>query len=438
MLDQCAGSAVPEVIAVRAEVAEQRGRVFYGWWLVGVGLVTLGVSTGTVMFAYSVLVIPLEREFQATRMAMMWGVSLSSVASAVASLWFGPLADRGSIRGMMAVGAVLLAAGLSALSFTSAAWQVALSYVLFMGFAQVLLGPLTSSTLVARWFNRRRGLALGVLALGSGFGGFLLPPLLQYLIAALGWRVACRVLALMVLVVTLPPVWLLIVNRPDEKRLAPDGGTQREAEAGARGPLTPPLTVSAILHRPDFWLVAVAVGVLFATHTALLSNLAPYAVGQGLTASAAATLVSTVALVGMAGTLLFGLVADRMDLRLALATAMALQGVALVLFRHGGFAWELRVGSGILGLAAGAAFPIWGTILGQAFGPLNYGRVMGLMDPLMITPLILVSSPLAGHLFDVTGNYRAVFDMFLVALVFAGLLLTQLQPIRKPDRVSSR
>jgi len=428
----CAERATPPAPA-RAGVARAAGGMFYGWWLVAVGMVALGVSSGTVMYAYSVLVIPLEREFHATRMAMMWGITLSSLASALASFWFGPMADRGRIRGMMAVGALLLTAGLSALSLTSAAWQVALCYVLFMGFAQVLLGPLTSSTLVARWFNHRRGLALGVLALGSSFGGLLLPPLLQYLIAQLGWRMACRVLALVVLTVTLPPVWLLIVNFPADKGLVPDGRPQAEAEGGAPGPLSVPLTVAEILHRADFWFVALAVGVLFATHTALLSNLAPYAVGHGLTGSAAATLISTVAMTGMAGTVLFGLVADRVDLRLALGAAMTLEGVALVLFRHGAFAWELRVASGALGVAAGAAFPIWGTILGRAFGPLNYGRVMGLMDPLMITPLIVVSSPLAGRIFDVTGHYRAVFDMFLGALLLAGLLLTRLQPIRKHD-----
>jgi len=407
------------------------GGMFYGWWLVAVGMVALGVSSGTVMYAYSVLVIPLEREFHATRMAMMWGVTLSSLASALASLWFGPMADRGWIRGMMAVGSLLLAAGLTALSLTTAAWQVALCYVSFMGFAQVLLGPLTSSTLVARWFSHRRGLALGVLALGSSVGGLVLPPLLQYLIAQLGWRTACRVLALVILTVTLPPVWLLIVNTPADKGLVQDGRPLAQAEGGGTGPLSAPLTVAEILHRTDFWLVAVTVGVLFASYTALLSNLAPYAVGQGLTGAAAATLISTVAITGMAGTVLFGLVADRVDLRLALGAAMMLECMALVLFRHGAFYWELRVASGTLGVAAGAAFPIWGTILGRAFGPLNYGRVMGLMDPLMITPLIVVSSPLAGRIFDVTGNYRAVFDMFLGALLLAGLLLTRLQPIRK-------
>ena len=172
------------------------------------------------MYAYSVLVIPLEQEFQATRMAMMWGITLSAPTSAVSSLWLGPLADRGSIRAMMAVGAVSLAVGLSVLSFASAAWHVALCYALFMGCAQVLLGPLTASTLVARWFSSRRGLALGVLALGASFGGLLIPPLLQYLIAELDWRVACRVLAAVILMVTLPPVWLLIVNTPANKRLA--------------------------------------------------------------------------------------------------------------------------------------------------------------------------------------------------------------------------
>jgi len=80
--------------------------------------------------------------------------------------------------------------GFNALSFTTAVWQVAVCYALFMSSATMLLGPLTATTLIARWFSSRRGVALGIAAVGPPWAGSLFPPLLQAMMSGFGWRVA--------------------------------------------------------------------------------------------------------------------------------------------------------------------------------------------------------------------------------------------------------
>jgi len=82
--------------------------MFYGWWLVLVGLITQGLGAGGVLYAYSVLVLPLEYEFQGTRMAMMWGLTCSHLVSGLASPWPGSLADRRPMRGLTAAGMPLM------------------------------------------------------------------------------------------------------------------------------------------------------------------------------------------------------------------------------------------------------------------------------------------------------------------------------------------
>jgi MFS family permease len=403
--------------------------MFYGWWLVLVGLITQGVVNGTVNYAYSVIVLPVGQEFHASRMAMMWAITCCMLVSSLASPWLGSVADRRSMRALMAAGGVWLAIGFCVLSVTSAVWQVVLCYALFMSLGLSLLGPLTASTLIARWFSGRRGLALGLLALGPSFGGLVFPPLLQHLISTFEWRVACRLLALVILVLTLPPTWLLVVNRPADKGLHPDGGPGEPQESGAPGPVAPALTTAAVLRRRDFWLIAFAVGVLIAVYSALTNNLAPYAVGEGLTRGEAAALLSVVAVTAMVGKLLFGLVADRVDLRWAMEGGIVLVCAALLMFRTGHSAWLVRVGCVTLGLAAGGILPVWGAMLGKVFGVANYGHVMGLMT-MVYMPLLLVSSPLAGRLFDITGTYRLVFEIFIAVLVLAAVLVTRIQPLR--------
>ena len=101
---------------------------------------------------------------------------------------------------------------------------------------------------------------------------------------------------------------------------------------------------------------------------------------------------------------------------------------ALLMFRTGQSAWLVRVGCATLGLAAGGILPVWGAMLGKIFGPANYGHVMGLMT-MVYTPLLLISSPLAGRVFDLTGSYRSVFEIFFAVLVFAGVLVTRIPPL---------
>jgi MFS family permease len=160
------------------QAAAGQQRIFYGWWLVGVTLITQGVGAGIIDFAYSGIVVPLEREFHSTRLQMMLAITCCLVISNLLTPWLGPKADRGSMRALMAAGVSCLALGFGVMSFATAVWQVILCYAAFMSFAVALLGPLTASTLIARWFTTRRGTALGIGAIGAPLGGFLFPPLM--------------------------------------------------------------------------------------------------------------------------------------------------------------------------------------------------------------------------------------------------------------------
>lgn len=392
-------------------------RVFYGWYLVGAAFLLQMVGTGAVIYTYSVVAVPLGETFEASRMTMMLGVTAMTLAGGVLSPFLGARIDGGSLKGMVLVGAVALAVGYCLLSVTTASWQVPIIYALVMSLAANLLGPLTASTLLARWFNRRRGLALGVAAVGTSVGGFLFPPLVQWLIDTLEWRVALRVLGLGGLVVMLPVV-MMVVNRPEDRQLHPDGAD----EPLSMGSLPPPLSSKQLLRSREFWLIAVAIGILFGVYTALLSNLVPFARDLGISSERGALLISAIALAGIVGKLLFGAVADAMDLRLALAIAALLCGLGLGCYLGAEGYTALLLGSVSLGLAAGGMLPVWGALLAVLFGALNYGRVMGMMNPVMM-PIVILAPPLAGLVHDRAGSYTPAFAGFLAALLITLALL---------------
>ena len=329
---------------------------------------------------------------------------------------------------MMLLGAVGMSLGYIVLSFTTASWQVPVVYGMLMMLGTNLLGPLTTSTLLARWFTKKRGMAMGIAAVGTSVGGFIFPPLIQGLIDHFEWRVALRYLGLGLFVVAVPAV-LLVVNRPQDRGLHADG---EPMDPDFVAPNVAAVSFAELLKNRNFILIAVVMSLLFMTYTGVMSNMAPFAMGRGLSADEAALLISAIAVAGIVGKLIFGAVADKIDLRIGLAASMITVIVSmLVLISMTGYN-ALMLGAALLGLAAGGMLPVWGSILAVLFGAANYGRVMGMMNPL-IMPLTLVGAPLAGFIFDIRGAYDGAFLLFAGGLCIGLALLFAIDMTKRAE-----
>lgn len=403
-------------------------RPFHGWRLVGSGFVLQGLATAAVSYSYGVVLGPIAAEFGASRFETMLGITASTLVSGLVSPFLGIAMDRQSLRRLALAGSLLLGSGFALLSRATAIWQVVAVYGLCMAPAMVLIGPTMVSTLLSRWFSRRRGTALGVAAMGTSAFGLLMPPLLQMAIAGVGWRDALLGSGVALLLAALPAAWM-IRDRPQSLGLGMDGDPPADGPAAAAaGPDS--ATTRGIFAQSNFWMVAVVVGLLFSTYSAMMSNLVPLARDNGHAAELGALLMSAIAGCGMAGKLAFGVVADRIDLRLGLAAAIVLVVCSLVMLMAAANYPTMLAASCLLGLAAGGMLPVWGSLMAVLFGAAHYGRVMGLMSPVMM-PLILAGAPLAGWSCDRSGSYLPALAGFAAALLLA---LVALARIRMPAR----
>lgn len=402
----------------------QTNGVFYGWWMLGVAFFIQMLGSGTIVYSYSVVAVPLGAEFEASRTAMMFGITAMSLSSALVSPLLGRIIDRYSIRALIMFAALALALGYFLLSFVNAMWQVPIIYAGCMSMATLILGPLAASTLLARWFKSKLGLVMGIAAVGVSLGGFIFPPFIEWMIGAFEWRSAFRLLALMILFLTLPAA-LLVVDHPKDRGLMAYGSIDVSA---TKEKLLDQHPVSLLRNR-NFWLVAIVVSGLFAVYTALLSNMVPFAMGAGVSREQGALLISIIAACGVAGKLIFGVLADHIDLRIGLAVAILLLIAGLACFLGDGLA-VLVAGSVAIGFAAGGMLPVWGAILAWLFGADNYGRVMGQMNPIIV-PMYMLAPLLAGAIYDKTGSYSTAFMLFMSLLL---LLLFLLPAIRPPQQ----
>ncbi len=402
-----------------------RSRVFYGWWLVLVCLLMQGIAAGVTIYLYSIIAGEVEREFSAGRAVVMLGLTGSSITTALIAPKLGDWLDRLPIRRIVTISALLMGSGFLAMSFTPSVWGFVLSYAILVAAGTVGLSMLIAPLLLSRWFLRYRGLAMGIAALGTQVGGFLCPPLLTALIEAFDWRVAMQAVGIFVILVV-PLLASLIVDRPESIGLAPDGD-ERVPDAASATEQAPPVALRQILRDRNFWFAGFGIAVMVAMFTTVLANLALFATDIGTPRDRAALLISLYAVVGVVFSPLIGRFCDRFDIRWVFALLMVVNIGAMALFAVAGTYIGLFLATALIAVSGGGLMPFWGALIGKLFDIRMYGRVMGAMTLFTVAAASLAPI-LSGWLFDVTGSYRT---LFLVLMALNALPLFYLPLMRR-------
>lgn len=404
--------------------------MYYGWKIVGVSFTTLFVSIGFLFYSYGVFFLALEEEFGSSRLGISMGLVFMNLTMGMMAPFLGKAVDRYSIRTIMLIGVCLMGAGFLMASQISALWQFYVILATLLGVGEAMLGMIPSQTLVANWFIRNRGTALGIATMGVSMSGMIMAPLTSKLIETVGWRYTFIVFGLSAMAIVVPLVYFVVVNRPEEKGLFPDG--ESAPDALPPGGLVESVGVfetedqkaaDAIDHHSwtfmqavtniNFWAITLSISMCMHCIGAILTHMIPMAIDRGLSPSQAALLLSLSAGIGVIGKVIFGWIADHIDTRVAVWISIAFQmsGVLLI-SREGDSIHVLQFGVALFGFGMGGVVPLWGSLIGEVFGRENFGTIMGTMSPCML-PIQILGLPLAGYVYDRTGSYDMAFKIFL-------------------------
>lgn len=384
----------------------------YKWAILAAAFVAQMLSIGSTSFGFALFVKPVAAEFGLARGDVNLGLMLLIVGMALVSPLIGRMLDRFPARWTMLGGALLFGAGAMTVAVADRLSLVALAVFLPLAFGTAALGPLTASTLVARWFDERRGRALGIVAISASAGGALVVPVISWLVEQDGWRRAIGATGLAIGATCALLAVLVIRDRP--------------VAAGVTPAATQPVerwTARRLLATRDFWLLVVSVGLLLAINQALLSSLVAYGSDRGFSPARATALITAVSASSIAGKIVIGLLADIVDKRLLLAAmAVLLEAFLAILLRHPGFAVLIPCCL-IVGATIGGVSPIWAALISSRFGVASFGLVMGLTVQAQM-PLLLVALRFIGQSYDRTGSYDQAFLVFalLVPLALAAAL----------------
>lgn len=401
-------------------MTKRAGSYFYGWNIVGAAMVFQSITFGMTIYGFGFWVEPWSAEFGASRGQIMVGITLMNAASAIMSPFVGRALDKYSIRWIVTIGAIVLAAGFLIISTASGIWTVLVSYMLMISIAVVLLGPMTASTLVAKWFTHNRGLAIGLSSVGTSLGGFIMPAVIAYMLIEYGWRQAHVYLAIIALIMIVPVSLWIIRNSPEDKGIAPEKSPQGPDDAN--GNISETIwTTSTVLRDRAFWTIAAALGLMMMAFSGTVPNLVPYALEAGISIANASVMMTLLAGGGILSKIVMGSLADRVDLRYLIWTNNLLLGAPILLLMGDPSFTGLLVISALIGLSTGGFTPLIGAAIGTRYGAAAFGRVFGLLNPFTLG-FALIGPPMMGYLYDSTGSYNLSLQIFTGAIVASAMV----------------
>jgi MFS family permease len=382
--------------------------LFYGWWVISalffVGMLgPMGRYTITTFAPF----MKQEMGWDATSLGLALSISLGVYA--LASIPVGWMLDRRGSRPVILLGGCFVLLGLGALSAVRQLWHLYVSAGILVSLGVSMTHFLTTQSTARKWFNRKAGLAAGILTAAFWLGAGILSPVLTGLAGHLNWRTTCLGYAIASGTIIVLLAALVIRDTPESMGLRPDGdNTPEEAQEVRFVTEQADGTVKEVLGTPSFWLILVGYCLLGIPGQGLLGHLVLW--GSELGTPKATTGLFLTGFTFACGLTAFvgGWLADAFGKRRVLMGSYALSTIILLV------AW-LAVGSSrnlfifavvfgmVYGVSAGPG--LWAAYVGDLFGRANLGRLFGILT--LGYGLIGGVGPLLwGKIHDTTGAYN--------------------------------
>lgn len=414
----------------------EKSRFFYGWYLVAASWIMLFLVSAV---AVSIFFKPILEEFGLDRATLSLVQTVAMVVFAVVSPFLGRLIDRFGPRAILFVCVI-------AQTLTSVVNGLAASlWHLYIGRFLYEMRPLHSTqVLINRWFVKKRGRALGIVATGMPIGTLVLSPISQYLVLNWGWRMTMLFWAGITFIVLLPLV-LFIQDRPEDKGYGPDGEPLKKAApvntaSWLGSDASPPKftaasgsSLSEAARTGSFWLLSAAHLICGIGCGFMMTHIVIFATDVGYSEMIAASLLSVQGGVNLVGVLLTGYMSDRIARSRVLALthfirSLSFVAIVIFIFLGGGSMWLLYVAMALFGFGWFTTAPLASGLVADIFGYRRMGTIIGVtMSCHMIG--MAIGAYAGGITFELTGSY---YSFFLIQGILEFLAAIFAFAIRQP------
>lgn len=398
---------------------------FYGWIIVGLGLLSMGFWTG-IRSSFSIFYVALLEDFPWSRGGAAGVQSAAFIVYLILSPLIGGLIDRYGPRRVILPGIVILCAGLILSSYTNSLAQFYLFYGVVVAIGVSFISIVAYSSILAHWFEKKRGVAVGLAVSGMGLGTFLFAPLTQYLISLWGWRISFVALAVLIFVILFPLSLIFLRHKPADLSLYPDGSLKGESHKGKRVEIIDAAwaetnwTLKRAFGTARYWaLLAFAFFSITPVYLMVVHSV-KFTVDKGLDKMSAAFILAIVGIVSLGFRIFWGWLSDHIGRELTFSAGaflIALSAASLVLIELTGRIELAYIFAVLLGMGWAVTAPMFITISADLFQGRQFGLIYGVVEA-VIGGGCAFGAWFGGFVFDKAHSYQAAF---LLAAIFAVL-----------------
>jgi MFS family permease len=431
--------------------------IYYGWLVVATCfLVTAPIAP--LIPSFSVFQVPILDEFHWSRGSFAIALSIYLVFSGLAAPFAGGLIDRFGPRHVMPIGALLTALALILMSQSTSLWHFYVAFGLMAAAGASLLQIVPLTAIVANWFVRHRGTAIGIVSAGSGAGQLALLPLIQLLIKDIGWRHTYLVFGLAILVIPTTLILLFLHKRPEDRGLSieDESGWRRrrdqtdtktetgggEPEQGNRGGRRSEVvildkewaetdwTLGKAARTFRFWMLALMMA-LFAAGMLLISvQLVAYLGDKGYSSIFIASVLFLQGMLNMVGEFFGGFLCDHIGREKTLTVSLVTFVICIVLLNLAGAVISPAIVYVFLlfyGIGQGMSPPALMISASDLFQGKHFGSILGVIVLLGYFGAA-IGAWLSGRLFDLTGAYKVNFLVSGLTMLVSVVLIWKVRP----------
>ena len=403
-------------------VSKPKKKIFYGWYIVLSGFLSMGVSMGLINNCFSQYLKPVCADMGFTREAMNINLTLLSLIPAALSYTWGSISRRIDMRKTMCFFSLLM----PALYFSYSLAQNIQSFYLisvFLAIPLFIFGNMPFTYIVANWFKKDKGLAMGTASMGSGVTAMIMNVVIARLILRYGWRVTYRVSAAIMAAAIIPVMFFVVREKPSDLELRPYGEEEQDASAPLEKSLSerPGIMLKEAVRMPFFWIMLVCAFAISLPVNVYYQTVTPHLTDCGYSPTFAAGVSSACMGVLAVGKIIVGRLFDRCGVRTAFvfSTGSLLIGLVSMIFcRHWPALVLIVLGVGF-GCCNGAmVLPL--TTQG-VFGLKDYNALYGKMSFAMMLG-VSIAPIFTGRVYDTTGSYVPVY--IIAACINLAVILT--------------
>ena len=407
-------------------LTHKKNKLYYGY-IIALSAFFIQMLGPGAYITYGVFFNSFLTEFGWSRATISGASSLFFFMCGLLGILAGRLVDKIGPRIVMTGCGIFLGSGYMLMSQIQSVWQLYLFYGLIVAIGFSAIDVVTLST-IARWFTRLRGTMTGIIKVGAGVGMMLMPLVTNWLISSYGWRTSYIIIG-GVLLVFLVVASQFLRRDPSKIGLLPDG--DKRTNISKFSPEEGGVSLQKAVQTRQFWMLCVMwLSFGFCLQTVMIHS-APYAVDIGASPSTAASILSIIGGVSIAGRFIMGGASDKIGNKRAYIICFSCLTIAFITILIIHESWVLYLFAVAYAFGHGGLWSLLSPIIAELFGIASHGAIFGLVY-FVSTIGGTIGPILAGYIFDITGSYQIVFSTCLIFSIIAVILSACLTPTTYP------